>query len=133
MTLLDQRFCASLAFSLRAIVRRLADRRQRIAQLVRERREELVLAPVGLEQLAFLQFALRDVGEPDREVAVERRGDDVVPGVIAVGLGLPLDLAHLVAFRARRRTSRSGPRSSQARGSVSVTRAADEIAPACSA
>ena len=58
----------------------LANRRQRIAQLVRERREELVLAAIGLEQLALLQLALRDVREPDREVTIERRRHDVIPG-----------------------------------------------------
>ena len=37
----------------RSSVQRVADRRERIAQLVRERREELVLAAIGL--LALLQ------------------------------------------------------------------------------
>ena len=76
--------------------RGLPDRRQRIAQLMRKRREELVLATVGLDEMALLQLALRDVGEPDREIPIERRGDDVVPGLVAVGLGLPLDVAYFV-------------------------------------
>ena len=87
-----------MAFSLRSDRRGLADRRQRIAQLVRERRQELVLAPVGLDQIALLLLAPRDVGEPDREVAVERRRDDVEPGVVAVGLGLAFHLAHFVGL-----------------------------------
>ena len=107
ITLLDQRFCASLACLVARDRRGLADRRQRIAQLVRERREEFVLAAVGLEQLALLQLALRDVGEPDREIAIERRGDDVIPVAVAVRLGLALDLPHLVASRARPRTCRN--------------------------
>ena len=77
---------------------RLSNRRQRIAQLVRERGQELVLAPVGFDQIAFLRLALRDVGEPDREVAFQRRRDDVIPGVIAIGLRLALRLPHFVAL-----------------------------------
>ena len=42
-------------------VHRVADRRQRIAQFVRQRRQEFILAPVGVDQRAFELLALGDV------------------------------------------------------------------------
>ena len=50
-------------------------------------------------------LALRDVREPDREIAVERRGDDVIPVVCCRRPRTAARLcAHLVASRALRRT-----------------------------
>ena len=63
---------------------------------MRQRREEFVFAAVGLDECALLQLALRDIREPHRKISVEWRSDDVIPGLIAIGLGLPLGLAHLV-------------------------------------
>ena len=63
-----------------------ADRRQRVAQLVRERGEELVLAPVRLAQRLFLPPALGDVGEPDGQVPFAGRGDHVEPAPLALYL-----------------------------------------------
>jgi hypothetical protein len=51
-------------------VQRVAQRRQGIAQLVRERREELVLAPVGLAQLLLRAVRLGEV-----EALAEDAGD----------------------------------------------------------
>ncbi len=47
-----------------------ADRRERIAQLVREHRQEFILAAVGLHQLFFNQLAVGDVAEERRDAAV---------------------------------------------------------------
>ena len=62
-------------------VQRVADRRQRVAQLVRERRQELVLAPVGLAQRVLDPLALADVDHRAAEAeegavgcAARRRG-----------------------------------------------------------
>ena len=52
-----QRFCASVACGRRETARGLADRRQRVAQLVRQRGEEFVLAAVGLLQQALVVLA----------------------------------------------------------------------------
>ena len=51
-------------------MQRVVNRRQRVAQLVRERRQELVLAPIGfLERLAALldRLARRDCAEMSRK------------------------------------------------------------------
>ena len=55
---------------------RVADRRQRIAQLVRQHRHELVLAPRRLAQLIGVALALGDV---DRVVIRRRRPSASVP------------------------------------------------------
>ncbi len=75
--------------------RGLPDGRQRIAQFMRQRCQELILAAVGLEQLALVTLSLRDVGEPDGDVLFERRGHDVIPGMVAIGGGLTLHLQDL--------------------------------------
>ena len=66
---------------------------------MRQRGEELVLAPVGFQQFALLGLALSDVREPHREVAFQRRRDDVIPGVIAIRFRLAFGLAHFVALQ----------------------------------
>ena len=62
-------------------VQRVAHRRQRVAQLVREHREELVLLPVGLgqlvdalAQLVLQALALGDVAHDAGEVALAAVG-----------------------------------------------------------
>ena len=79
-----QRFCASVAAGRLRDQRGLADRRERIAQLVRERREELVLAPVGFAQrrlgaLAARDLALRRLVQPrvvDGDRGLRREADE---------------------------------------------------------
>src|SRR4029079_1211613 len=57
--------------------RRVADGGQRVAQLVREHGEELVLAAVGVEQLLFGLLARRDVFDgADVTVRFAKPGED---------------------------------------------------------
>jgi hypothetical protein len=46
---------------------RVAQRRERSAQLVRERRQELVLAPVGLDQRGLRLLAERNIGDAEED------------------------------------------------------------------
>ncbi len=63
-----------------------ADRRERIAQLVREHRQEFILAAVGLHQLFFNQLAVGDVAEERRNAAVLGRiGAQIDPDAAAIG------------------------------------------------
>ena len=92
---------------------------------MRQRREEFVLAAVGLDECALLQLALRDIREPHRKISVEWRSDDVIPGLIAIGLGLPLGLAHLVClerFHVKLETAAILPRARQTYRSPCVRR-----------
>ena len=61
MTSWLQRFCASLALGGHRDERGLANRRQRIAQLVRQRRQELILALVDFAQCGFGALAAGDL------------------------------------------------------------------------
>ena len=74
----------------RSDLERVADGRERVAQLVRERRQELVLAAVGLEQRLLRALELRDVVRA-ADVADERpvggharHAGRVQPAVLAV-------------------------------------------------
>ncbi len=74
----------------------LADRRKRIAQLVGQRRQEFVLAAIGVLQQALVVLARGDVGEPQRDGPVHRRGDAPEPLLGAFVVHQGLELARLV-------------------------------------
>jgi hypothetical protein len=80
-----------------------ADRRQRVAQLVRQHREEFVLAPVRGAQLVLGRLALGDVAEERDEAAVRRRiGAHLAPdlGAVRHALAVLRGAGHAVAHHA---------------------------------
>ena len=102
----------------------IADRRQRIAQLVRERGEELVLAPVGVAQRFFGHPAIVDVracADPLAHASIAAEYRRRAHGEVAIGAagGVPQPAVRLVE---RLRIARLFPHAANRRPVVGVHR-----------
>ena len=72
--------------------RGLADRRQRVAQLMRRRGQKLVPAPIGVTQQLFVALAVGDAGEPHGHFVMQRRSDALHPACAPVQPQVDLEL-----------------------------------------